>query len=110
MLLKGDVAVQRGPHRSGTPAALLLAATLCGCAAGDFDTSTLFSRPLDVFGKKGGFAYSELQETRKERPITANDLADAGGNCPPPAVAAAPAPPPSPPAGSGDAAAPPAAA
>jgi hypothetical protein len=59
---------------------------LCGCSAGD---SGWFSRPADFFGAKGGYTYSDLGDTRRDRPITANDLIDANGSCPGPVAAAA---------------------
>jgi hypothetical protein len=58
---------------------------LCGCA-----DSGAFSKPADFFGAKGGYTYSDLGDTRRDRPITANDLVDANGSCPRPVAAAAP--------------------
>ena len=68
-----------------------MAATLSGCG-NSFDTSGWFSKPLDLFGSRGGYTYSQLGEVKKERPITANDLVDANGACPSyvPAAQAAP--------------------
>lgn len=64
-----------------------MAVALCGCAGGDFDIgSGWFSKPLDLFGRNSGYTYSQLGESKKERPITAKDLVDANGACP--AVAA----------------------
>ena len=85
-------------------AALATALALSGCANVDFESQQAwFAKPLDVTGRKAGYTFSELQETkRQQRPITANDLVNANGSCPPPA--AAPSPPPAP----GQAAAPPA--
>jgi hypothetical protein len=67
---------------------------LTGCANVDMDSSQpWFSKPLDVFGAKaGGYTYSELQESKRQRPIGANELVDGSGACPP---LAAPAQPPS---------------
>ncbi len=48
-----------------------------------------FSKPVDFFGKSGGFSVEQNTGTFKQRPITANDLVDANGACP---AAAAPAP------------------
>lgn len=80
-------------NRSGAWAALAIAVGLGGCANVDFDTGNWFSRPLDVFGRRGGYTYSELQESKRERPITASELVDGKGACPPPAAAQpAPAP------------------
>ena len=83
--------------RFGALAALMLTAALCGCANTDiFDTNEhWFSRSLDITGKTGGYTFAELQESSRNRPITAADLVDANGACPPlPAAApmAAPAP------------------
>jgi hypothetical protein len=70
-------------------AATVLAGSLCGCAA--FDTSgAWFSKPLNVLGTSaGGYSYAQLDEAKRDRPITANDLVEANGACP---RAAAPAP------------------
>ncbi len=63
-----------------------MAVALSGCANNEYDTSTAwFSKPLDLFGSRAGYSYSELGESRQERRITANDLVDANGACPPPA-------------------------
>jgi hypothetical protein len=78
---------------SGALAALMLGAALCGCVNTDvFDQNERwFSRSLDVTGKTGGYTFAELQESSRNRPITAIDLVDANGACPPlPAPAAAP--------------------
>lgn len=93
---------------SVVPATLAIAVALCGCASNDFDTKAAwFSKPIDLFGSKGRYTYSSLDETAKqERPITANDLVDANGACPAaPAAAATPAPPQSPTAANPDGAA-----
>ena len=83
-------------NRSGVLAALATAVALSGCADVDFDSQQAwFAKPLDVFGNKGGYTFSELQDTKlRQRPITANDLVNGNGSCPPPS--ARPAPPPSP--------------
>jgi hypothetical protein len=78
----------------------MLGVTLSGCVNSDvFDTNERwFTRPFDVSGRNAGYTYAELQESSKNRPITANDLVSANGACPPlpaPPVQAAP-PPPSP--------------
>jgi hypothetical protein len=77
-------------------AALATALALAGCADVDWSTQQAwFARPIDLTGKKAGYTFSELQETKdQQRPITANDLVNSNGSCPPPAVA--PAPPPAP--------------
>ncbi len=70
-------------------AASATAVALSGCANVDFDSQQAwFAKPLDLFGRNGGYTFSELQETKqRERPITANDLVDSNGAC-----AARPAP------------------
>jgi hypothetical protein len=72
----------------------MLAAVSSGCANTDiFDSNERwFSRSLDVTGKTGGYTFSELQESSRNRQLTAADLVDANGACPPlPAPAVAPA-------------------
>lgn len=76
---------------------LALAAVLCGCS--DFDTSgSWFVKPLRLYGSNLGYTYTQFDDARMDRPITANDLIDANGACPryvvpspPPAAGAAPA-------------------
>jgi hypothetical protein len=70
-----------------------MAVALSGCASADVDWSQgWFAKPLDVFGKKGGYTFSELQDARqRQRPITANDLVNSNGTCPAPAAPQAPA-------------------
>lgn len=66
--------------RLGAVMALMVAVSGC---ANDFDTSgAWFSRSLDLFGSKSGYTYSNLDETRLDRPITSADLVDANGACP----------------------------
>ena len=79
---------------------LTLAVMLAGCGDTKLDTGgAWFAKPLDVFGRSAGYTYSQLDELKRERPITASDLVDANGACPSPAAdpgagaAAAPAPP-----------------
>ncbi len=70
-----------------------MAVALSGCGGFDFDiSSSLFRKPLDVFGNKGGYTYANIGDTRQDRPITAKDLVDANGACPA-APAASPPPP-----------------
>ena len=90
----------------GALAALMLAATVSGCANSDlFDSNEhWFSQPFSLVSRNGGYTYSELKEANTtRRPITARMISsDAGGACPPqPGAAPVPAP------GSADAAAPP---
>lgn len=77
-------------------AVLVAALGLAGCTNIDFDSQQAwFAKKLDFSGKKGGYTFSELQESRQDqRPIPANDLVNANGSCPPPA--AQPVPPPAP--------------
>jgi hypothetical protein len=71
-------------------AVLMMALALCGCS--NLDTSSWFSKPLDLFGTRSGYSYSNLNGApRQERPVTANDLVDASGACPAPAPQSAPA-------------------
>jgi len=67
---------------------------LCGCSLFD-NTSNWFAKPFNVFGAGGGYTYSQLDEARRDRPITANDLVEPNGACPR-YVGLAPAQPPSP--------------
>lgn len=76
-------------------AALMLAAALSGCANADiFDQNERwFSRSIDLTGKTGGYTFAELQESSRNRTLSANDLVDANGACAPlPAPVTAPAP------------------
>jgi hypothetical protein len=86
----GEASVFVGAKHFGglTPAtALAVAFALSGCS--NFDTSgAWFSKPLNLFGANLGYTYSQLDEARRDRPITANDLVSADGACPRQAVAA----------------------
>jgi hypothetical protein len=87
--------VQFSLNRSGALAAIVLAATLCGCANPEaFDANERwFAKSFDWGGTNGGYTFSELKETNEsKRPITANDLVSANGACPPPSGPAVPAP------------------
>ena len=68
------------------PATFGAMVALCGCSSFD-STASFFSRPVDFFGSKGGYNYSDLGDARRDRPITANDLVDGNGGCPRPASA-----------------------
>jgi hypothetical protein len=61
-----------------------LGIALGGCAGFEaFDTSgAWFAKPLRVVNTTTGYSYSQLGDTKKERPITPNDLVDANGACP----------------------------
>lgn len=80
----------------GVVAALAVTLALAGCADVDWSSpQAWFAKPLDVSGNKGGYTFSELQETKQQqRPITPNELVNGNGSCPPPAVQ--PTPPPAP--------------
>jgi hypothetical protein len=74
-------------NRCGVLLTLAMAGALAGCANTNFDTSgSWFSKPLDVFGRNAGYTYSQLDESKQQRPVTANDLVDANGACPTPAA------------------------
>jgi hypothetical protein len=85
--LEGDAGVLVESSRSGALVTLAMAVALAGCANTSFDTSgSWFSKPLDVFGRNAGYTYSQLDASKRERPISANDLVDANGVCPTPAA------------------------
>jgi hypothetical protein len=75
-------------NKSAAVAALATALVMGGCSAGDYESSGWFSKPVDLFGRRGGYTFSQLGGPKQDRAITANDLVDASGACPP----AAPAP------------------
>jgi hypothetical protein len=81
--------VQLRSNSCGVLAALAAVLALSGCADVDWgNPQAWFAKPLDVTGRKAGYTFSELQETKqRQRPITANDLVNGNGACPPPAVA-----------------------
>jgi hypothetical protein len=86
--------VYLGSVRSGL-VALAMASVLGGCGDVGWDAGTLFRKPIDVTGRESGYSYSDLQESRQNRPVNDSDLVDAGGSCPaaaaPPAAAGGPA-------------------
>jgi hypothetical protein len=91
--IKGIIGVKFGVTRCSALAAIAIAAALCGCSNIDLDNSQpWFRKPLQLFGQTGGYSFADVQEVRRERPVTANDLIEANGSCPP---AAAPPPAPS---------------
>ena len=69
-----------------------VALALCGCANVDLENKDAwFAKPFEAVSRKGGYTFSELQDTRQHaRPVTANDFVDANGACPAPAPQAAP--------------------
>jgi hypothetical protein len=85
--------VQFRANEIGVAGALAIALALGGCANVDYENKDAwFSKPFEVVSRKGGYTFSELQESRdRTRPITANDLVAANGSCPPPAALQAPA-------------------
>jgi hypothetical protein len=74
-------------NRCGALLTLAMAAAVSGCANVDFDTGQWFQKPVDFLGRSGGYTYTELQTTKQQRPITANDLVQPNGACPPPPAA-----------------------
>jgi hypothetical protein len=80
----------------GIIGAIAIAVALGGCANVDLENKDAwFSKPFQFASNKGGFTFSELQESKvRGQPITANDQVEANGSCPPPATqqAAAAAP------------------
>lgn len=59
------------------------ALALGGCA--DENKDAWFSKPFQFVSRGGGYAFSELQESKaRAQLITANDLVAANGSCPPP--------------------------
>ena len=76
----------------GVVGALAIAVVLGGCANVDENKDAWFSKPFEFVSRKGGFTFSELQESKaRTLPITAKDLVAANGSCPAPAVPPAPA-------------------
>jgi hypothetical protein len=64
-----------------------MAGVLSSCSNVDWDSSQLFRKQLDLFGHStGGYSYSDLEESRLDRPIGPNDLIEDNGSCPPPAA------------------------
>jgi hypothetical protein len=86
--------VNLGLYRCNALAALAVSAVLSGCANVDLENKDAwFQKAPDFLGRNAGYTFSELQESRQTRPITANDLVEANGACPaPPQTAASPAP------------------
>ncbi len=71
----------------------MAAAALCGCSNLGLDSDQAwFRKPLYLTGQTSGYTFSDTQQTKQDRPITANDLVSASGSCPPPPAQAAPAP------------------
>lgn len=73
----------------GMSAALPIAVVLCGCSNLGLDTDQAwFRKPFYLTGQTSGYTFSDTQQARQDRPITANDLVSASGSCPPPAAVA----------------------
>jgi hypothetical protein len=71
-----------------------LAIALGGCSSIGLDSDQpIFRKSFDFTGQAGGYTFSDTQQVKRDRPITAADLVAANGSCPPPPVApVAPAP------------------
>lgn len=93
---RGDARVYLGSKAWGVLTALAAIVALSGCSNLDWDSSPWFRKPLDLTGRNSGYAYSDLEEARLQRPISPNDLIEPNGSCPPQAAPAAPAAPPAP--------------
>jgi hypothetical protein len=90
LVREGDTRVFVGFNRCRALAAVALGTALAGCAVDD-TSQGWFAKPLDVFGaRNGGYTYSELQESKRQRPIGANELVDGNGGCPAPAASPRP--------------------
>jgi hypothetical protein len=85
--------VQFRANEIGVVGALAIAVALGGCANVEYENKDAwFSKPFEFVSRKGGYTFSDLQESKdRSKPITANDLVAANGSCPPPAVQQAPA-------------------
>jgi hypothetical protein len=88
----GGTVVRFRANEIGVVGALAIAVVLGGCANVDENKDAWFSKPFEFVSRKGGFTFSELQESKaRTLPITAKDLVAANGSCPAPAVPPAPA-------------------
>ena len=78
---------------TGILGALAVAIALGGCGNVDWENKEAwFSKPFQVVSKRGGYTYSNLDESKQRaRAITANGLVEANGSCPPPEAQQAPA-------------------
>ena len=86
--------VQFRPNATGIVVALATALALCGCANVEYENKDAwFAKPFEFVSRKGGYTFSELQETKERaQPITAKDLVDGNGSCPTPQASATSAP------------------
>ncbi|MGA8693024.1 MAG: hypothetical protein WB689_04120, partial [Xanthobacteraceae bacterium] len=75
--------VQFRANEIGVVGALAVAIALGGCANVDYENKDAwFAKPFEFVSRKGGYTFSELQESKdRSRPITANDLVAANGSC-----------------------------
>jgi hypothetical protein len=75
--------VQFRANATGIVAAFTAALALCGCANVEYENKDAwFAKPFEIVSRKGGYTFSELQETKeRSRSITANDLVDGNGSC-----------------------------
>jgi hypothetical protein len=85
--------VQFRANDTGILGALAVAIALGGCGNADWENKEAwFSKPFQVVSKRGGYTYSNLDESKQRaRAITANGLVEANGSCPPPEAQQAPA-------------------
>jgi hypothetical protein len=77
-------------NQIGVVGALAVAVALGSCANVDYENKDAwFAKPFEFVSRKGGFTFSELQESKaRTQPITGNDLVAANGSCPAPAQTA----------------------
>jgi hypothetical protein len=61
----------------------VIAALLAGCAVDLGESGGWFQKKFDIAGQAGGYSYSDLGESKKQAPITANQMVDSSGACPP---------------------------
>jgi hypothetical protein len=85
-----------GSMRSGALAALataiVLSMALSGCGNDLGTDAGWFRKPVDLGGRNAGYSFSDLQETRLNKPITDADLIDGNGACRASAAQPQPAP------------------
>src|SRR4029077_17954839 len=78
--------VQFRADATGIVVAFTTALALCGCANVEYENKDAwFAKPFEVVSRKGGYTFSDLQETKERcRSLTANDLVEGTGPCPAP--------------------------
>jgi hypothetical protein len=88
--------VYLGSMRSGALAApamaVVLSVALSGCGNDLGTDAGWFRKPVDLVGRNAGYSFSDLQETKLNKPITDADLIDGNGACPAQAAQLQPAP------------------